>query len=193
MPGSMSSPTARSHGTIARATSPADSRPSRLTASHGTSTRTHTTVSPWSKGPLRGRSPSSLPIGSSRGRIRARKGSAALTLFSYFGEVSKIFEELVEGPADVIGLDLVQGAATWPAIAKHGSKKPLVLGLVDARNTKKEDPAEVAKKVLDLKDRIDLKTSFLAPSNGLEFLPRNRAREKLRILSTAARQVGVAA
>ncbi len=126
-------------------------------------------------------------------RIRARKGSAALTLFSYFGEVSKIYEELVEGPADVIGLDLVQGAATWPAIAKHGAKKPLVLGLVDARNTKKEDPAEVAKKVLDLKDRIDLKTSFLAPSNGLEFLPRATAREKLRILSTAARKVGVAA
>src|SRR5213594_2257544 len=117
-------------------------------------------------------------------RIRARKGSAALTLFSYFGEVSKIYEELVEGPADVIGLDLVQGAATWPAIAKHGSKKPLVLGLVDARNTKKD---------LDLKDRIDLKASFLAPSNGLEFLPRARAREKLRILSTAARKVGVAA
>ncbi len=126
-------------------------------------------------------------------RIRARKGSAALTLFSYFGEVSKIYEELVEGPADVIGLDLVQGAATWHAIAKHGAKKPLVLGLVDARNTKKEDPAEVAKKVLDLKDRIDLKTSFLAPSNGLEFLPRATAREKLRILSTAARKVGVAA
>ena len=93
----------------------------------------------------------------------------------------------------MIGLDLVQGAATWPAIAKHGAKKPLVLGLVDARNTKKEDPAEVAKKVLDLKDRIDLKTSFLAPSNGLEFLPRATAREKLRILSTAARKVGVAA
>src|SRR5437879_10777109 len=126
-------------------------------------------------------------------RIRAHKGSAALTLFSYFGEVSKIYEELVEGPADVIGLDLVQGAATWPAIAKHGAKKPLVLGLVDARNTKKENPAEVAEKVLDLKDRIDLKTSFLAPSNGLEFLPRATAREKLRILSTAARKVGVAA
>ena len=64
---------------------------------------------------------------------------------------------------------------------------------MDARNTKKEDPAEVAKKVLGIKDRIDLKASFLSPSNGLEFLPRARAREKLRILSTAARNVGVAA
>lgn len=126
-------------------------------------------------------------------RIRARKGAAALTLFTYFGEVSNIYEELVETPADVIGFDLIQGAATWPAIAKHGSKKPLVLGLVDARNTKKEDPAEVAKKVRGLKDQINLKTSFLSPSNGLEFLPRERAREKLRILSAAASKVGVAA
>src|SRR3989442_14372960 len=114
------------------------------------------------------------------------------TLFPYT-TLFRSYEELVEGPADVIGLDLVQGAATWRAIAKHGSKKPLVLGLVDARNTKKEDPAEGAKKVLDLKDKIDLKTSFLAPSNGLEFLPRAPAREKLRSLSTAARKVAVAA
>ena len=143
--------------------------------------------------PILTRHPEDLPLAvEGLERIRTRKGAAALTLFTYFGEVSKIFEELVETPADAIGLDLVQGAATWSAIAKHGSKKPLVLGLVDARNTKREDPAEVAKKVLSLKDRIDLKASFLSPSNGLEFLPRERAREKLRIVSAAARKVGVA-
>src|SRR3989449_1011654 len=144
--------------------------------------------------PILTRHPEDLPLAvEGLERIRARKGAAALTLFTYFGEVSKIFEELVETPVDAIGLDLVQGAATWSAIAKYGSEKPLVLGLVDARNTKKEDPAEVAKKVLGLKDRIDLKSSFLSPSNGLEFLPRERAREKLRILSAAAKKVGIAA
>ncbi len=144
--------------------------------------------------PILTRHPEDLPLAvEGIERIRTRKGAAALTLFTYFGEVSKIFEELVETPADAIGLDLVQGAATWSAIEKHGSEKPLVLGLVDARNTKQEDPAEVAKKVLSLKDRIDLKASFLSPSNGLEFLPRERAREKLRIVSAAARKVGLAA
>ncbi len=126
-------------------------------------------------------------------RIRARKRSAALTLFTYFGDVAKIYEDLVDCPADAIGLDLVQGAATWPRIAKHGSEKPLILGLIDARNTKKEVPGEVAKRVLELKDRVDLKTTYLSPSNGLEFLPRERAREKLRILSAVAKLVGVAA
>ena len=126
-------------------------------------------------------------------RIRSRKGSARLALFTYFGDVTPIYEDLLESPADTIGLDLVQGAATWDAIAKYGSEKPLVLGLIDARNTKKEVPGEVAKKVLELRDLVDLKTTDLSPSNGLEFLPRERAREKLGILSAAARQVGVAA
>lgn len=122
-------------------------------------------------------------------RIRSRKGSASLTLFTYFGDVQKIYEELQAAPADLLGLDLVQGAATWSAIAKHGSEKPLVLGLVDARNTKKEEPSLIAKKVLELKDRVDLKASYLSPSNGLEFLPRGRAREKLRIVAAASKKV----
>jgi methionine synthase II (cobalamin-independent) len=68
----------------------------------------------------------------------------------------------------------------------------LVLGLIDARNTKEEDPAAVAKKVSQLKSSVDLKASYLSPSNGLEFLPRDRARRKLRILREAATLIGVA-
>ncbi len=123
-------------------------------------------------------------------RIRSRKGAASLTLFTYFGDVGRIYKDLLAAPADLIGFDLVQGAATWSAIVKHGSDTPLVLGVVDARNTKKEDPAEVAKKVLALKGKVDLRASYLSPSNGLEFLPRDRAREKLRVLVAAAKKVG---
>src|SRR6266540_2057622 len=126
-------------------------------------------------------------------RIRPRKGSSALTLFTYFGDVAKGYRDLIGAPADLFGFDLVQGAATWSAIAKHGAEKPLVLGVIDARNTKREEPEAVAKKVLELSDAVDLESSYLSPSNGLEFLPRDRAREKLRILSAAAKKVGVGA
>ncbi|HEY6050711.1 MAG TPA: hypothetical protein VIZ58_05630, partial [Thermoanaerobaculia bacterium] len=126
-------------------------------------------------------------------RIRSQKGAAALTLFTYFGDVTTIYEDLLDAPTDLLGLDLVQGAATWPAVLKHGSSKPLVLGLIDARNTKEEDPSAVAKKVLALRGSVDLKSSYLSPSNGLEFLPRDRARRKLRILRAAADAVGVGA
>ena len=126
-------------------------------------------------------------------RIRSRKGRASLTLFTFFGDVAKIYRDLGDVPADVLGLDLVQGSATWPALVKEGSTKPLVLGLVDARNTKEEDPSALAKKVRELRSSVDLNVSYLAPSNGLEFLPRDRARRKLRILRAAADAVGVAA
>ena len=125
-------------------------------------------------------------------RIRSRKKGSSLTLFTFFGDVAKIYRDLADVPADVLGFDLVQGSATWPALVKHGSTKPVVLGLIDARNTKEEDPETIAKKVSDLRSSVDLKASYLAPSNGLEFLPRDRARRKLRILRAAADAVGVA-
>jgi 5-methyltetrahydropteroyltriglutamate--homocysteine methyltransferase len=124
-------------------------------------------------------------------RIRGRKGKSALILFTYFGSVAKIYSDLIDVPAELIGLDLVQGAETWSALSKHGSDKPLVLGLIDARNTKEEDPEAVARRIRELDGSVDLKASYVSPSNGLEFLPRDRARRKLRILRNAADRVGV--
>lgn len=124
-------------------------------------------------------------------RIRSRKGRATLILAMFFGSVAKILPDLIDAPADVLALDLVQGAATWPALVKRGSSKPLVLGLIDARNTLEEDPEAVARKVLELDGSVDLKSSYVSPSNGLEFLPRDKARRKLRILRSAADRAGV--
>ncbi len=123
------------------------------------------------------------------GTLAARKGSAELTLATYFGDVAKIYRALLELPSDLLALDLVQGAKTWPQLVRHGSEKPLVLGLVDARNTKLEDPGALAARVRELGESLDLGRSYLAPSNGLEFLPRGRAREKLAVLAETARRV----
>lgn len=141
--------------------------------------------------PILSKQPEDLPlVRDTLDLLSARKGSAELTLATYFGDVAKIYRNLLEVPADVIGLDLVQGAKTWPQVLRHGSEKPLALGLVDARNTKLEDPKAVASRVRELRDSVDLDRSYLAPSNGLEFLPRDKAREKLAVLAQAARRVG---
>jgi 5-methyltetrahydropteroyltriglutamate--homocysteine methyltransferase len=123
--------------------------------------------------------------------IAARKGPAILTLFIYFGDVTGIFSDLEAAPTDFLGLDLVQGAKTWEVLVKSGSAKSLVLGVLDARNTKREDPRDVAKRILALEGKVDLGSSYLSPSNGLEFLPRDKAREKLRVLVEAAKLVEV--
>lgn len=122
--------------------------------------------------------------------LAARKGPAELTLATYFGDVAKIYRDLLELPADVIGLDLVQGSKTWSHILRHGSSKSLSLGIVDARNTKLEEPKVLASRVRELRDVLDLGRSYLSPSNGLEFLPRERARQKLAVLAQTARLVG---
>lgn len=122
--------------------------------------------------------------------IAPRKGAAELTLATYFGDVARVYRDLLALPADVIGLDLVQGAKTWVPLAKHGSEKPLALGLVDARNTRLEEPEVLAARVRELGDTVDLGQSYLSPSNGLEFLPREAARRKLAVLVAAAKRVG---
>ncbi|HTD81006.1 MAG TPA: hypothetical protein VK723_02520, partial [Thermoplasmata archaeon] len=68
-------------------------------------------------------------------------------------------------------------------------KIPLTLGLVDARNTRRDDPRALAEAALRLKGKVPLEESFISPSNGLEFLPRGRAREKLGLVSETAKLV----
>jgi 5-methyltetrahydropteroyltriglutamate--homocysteine methyltransferase len=138
--------------------------------------------------PILTRHPEDLPLAKAALEpIATEKGSAELSLFTFFGDVAKIYGDLLEAPADVIGLDLVQGAKTWTRLLKAGADKSLVLGILDARNTKAEDPEALAAKVRGLRHRLNLGRSYLSPSNGLEFLPRDKAREKLAILAKTAK------
>ncbi len=124
------------------------------------------------------------------GQLAAGKGRSELSLATYFGAVAKVYRSLLKLPSDVLALDLVEGAGTWSELAKHGADKPLVLGLVDARNTRSEDPSALAARVEELRGRVDLDRSYLSPSNGLEFLPRDKAQAKLSILAKAAKLAG---
>ena len=119
--------------------------------------------------------------------IASEKGSSWLCLFTFFGDAAGILRDLTSLPIDNLGLDLVQGDATWKDLQRTGSPIPLTLGLVDARNTKRDDPRALAKAALALKGKAPLEESFVSPSNGLEFLPRQRAREKLRLVCETAK------
>jgi len=114
-------------------------------------------------------------------------GRARTWLFTYFGDVEPFLDDLLSLPFDGFGFDLVQGARTGEALRGRRIDKPVALGLVDARNTKLDDLHVVAKQALAYRDHIPFEDSFLSPSNGLEFLPRAKAREKLRVLVSAAK------
>jgi 5-methyltetrahydropteroyltriglutamate--homocysteine methyltransferase len=119
--------------------------------------------------------------------VAGEKGSAWLCLFTYFGDVARILGDLAALPIDNLGLDLVQGDRTWKTLKEHGSEIPLTLGLVDARNTRRDDPKALAKASLALKGKVPLGESYVSPSNGLEFLPRAKALEKLGLVSETAK------
>ncbi len=122
-------------------------------------------------------------------RVAGEKGTAWLCLFTYFGDVAPVLRDLAALPADNLGLDLVQGARTWKALRDQGSGIPLTFGVVDARNTRRDDPKALADSVLRVRGKVPLGESYVSPSNGLEFLPRAKAREKLGLVAETARLV----
>ena len=118
--------------------------------------------------------------------LAAEKGRAWLCVFTYFGGVASILKDLASMPIDNLGLDLVQGADNWKALARTRPSIPLTLGVIDARNTRSDDVAALATSLRELRGHVALDASYVSPSNGLEFLPRAKAREKLRRVAETA-------
>ncbi|MCX5726372.1 MAG: methylcobamide--CoM methyltransferase [Candidatus Saganbacteria bacterium] len=79
------------------------------------------------------------------GEIAKVKGNSKIALYTYFGDVSGIYEKLQDLPVDTIGVDFTYNKDLPNFIEKIGSKKALGLGLVDGRNTKMEKADEVLK------------------------------------------------
>jgi len=111
------------------------------------------------------------------------KDSAQLALVFYFGDPAPIYDHLQTLPVDILGLDFTYNPGLVDRVASVGTARTLALGLVDGRNTRLEDPAGTARQLEKLARGADLKRAYLSPSCGLEFLPRDRARQKLRHLS----------
>jgi 5-methyltetrahydropteroyltriglutamate--homocysteine methyltransferase len=111
------------------------------------------------------------------------KASAQLALVFYFGDPAPIYDHLQTLPVDLLGFDFTYNLGLVDRVASNGTARPLVLGLVDGRNTRLEDPATLARQLEKLAHGADLNRAYLSPSCGLEFLPRDRARQKLRHLA----------
>lgn len=110
------------------------------------------------------------------------RGGAEIAIATYFTDSDPLYPQLNSVPADVVAVDLTTSTSLAETIADTGAAKTLALGVVDGRNTKLETPALVAEVLDRILRRYALDTVYLQPSCGLEFLPRDRAREKLKLL-----------
>lgn len=119
---------------------------------------------------------------------------AATSVSVYFGKVdAALARGLFSLPVARLGVDCVSKPGNLDAVlAAYDGSKDVVLGLIDARNTKMES-LDALRVMLDrAAGRIPAERLWLSPSCGLEFLPHDRALAKLRLLTEAARQAGSA-
>ena len=103
-----------------------------------------------------------------------------------FTAPTAVFESIRELPWSGIGLDLVEAPAGWDLLARVPAGRTVGLGLIDARNTRLEDPKRVAAAVAKARAaRTDLDYQ-LSPTASLEYLPADRAEQKLECLVASA-------
>lgn len=100
-----------------------------------------------------------------------------------FGPAAPHLTELGTLPVDIIGVDLYE--EDFQALGNAELDRTVALGCVDARNSLREDPDELAALAVELGEAMGAKALILCPNAGLEFLPRAVADEKVRILGMA--------
>ncbi len=106
-------------------------------------------------------------------------------LYLYFGNVSSIFDKLLDIKVDGIGIDVTSTKIT--SIIDHSIDKDLIIGIIDSMNTKLEDVRSTASALNFVLNKIDAKNIALTVSNSLEFLPYRFAIKKLSLLGKITR------
>jgi 5-methyltetrahydropteroyltriglutamate--homocysteine methyltransferase len=106
----------------------------------------------------------------------------------YYGDVDGILGAIAESPLDIIGLDFVMGPENYGAVESVRPRQKICAGIVDARNTRMESETDLSERIGRLAGTLSPEQLQISPNMGLEFLPRERALEKLQRMVTVARR-----
>jgi len=114
---------------------------------------------------------------------------ARRALYTYFGHVDGLYPAMLDLPVDVLGLDFIAGQQrNWEILRRAKFTKELGLGVLDARNTRMENPEEIAAACRRATELVPASALYVGPNAGLEFLPRRVARKKLDALAAGVRR-----
>jgi 5-methyltetrahydropteroyltriglutamate--homocysteine methyltransferase len=122
--------------------------------------------------------------------IGAELREAETVLATYFGDAKRLGTDLFKLPVHGFAFDLVSGRENAELIAQAPEEKKIQAGIVDGRNTMLEDGTELTGTIERLVEQVGAERLSVAPSAGLEFLPREKARAKLHRLADVAGKVG---
>ncbi len=107
-----------------------------------------------------------------------------------FRAPTAIFPAIRDLPWNTLGIDLVEAPAGWDLIPQIPEGRGVALGLIDARNTRLEESAEVARQASRAAGlRPDLHYQ-ITPTASLEYLPADKAEAKIGRLVESARLAG---
>ncbi|MEM3536765.1 MAG: hypothetical protein QXF44_03200, partial [Candidatus Bathyarchaeia archaeon] len=101
-----------------------------------------------------------------------------------------ILPKALEFPVDHFGIDLYE--TDIDKIKEYGLGKGIALGLLDSRSSlieNQDELATIAKELIKSLRSSDIVDIFICPNCDLEFLPWERAEEKLRVLGLVANRL----
>jgi len=109
-------------------------------------------------------------------------------LQTFFGDFSQILPEALDFPVDHFGIDLYE--TDFEKLKEYSFEKGVALGLVDSRSSLVENVDEltrVAKEIVNSIYHSKMREVFICPNCDLEFLPWERAEEKMKVISSLAK------
>jgi len=113
---------------------------------------------------------------------------AKTILHTYFGDVSKKIESLLDLPVSGLGFDITTTPAS--SIEKHSfSDKLLTVGIINSFNTAIEKSEECIKQVDEINAETNPKESYVSTNFDLEYVPKEFAMNKISVLGENARGV----
>jgi len=119
-----------------------------------------------------------------------KNAKARTCLQTFFGDFSQIMPEALDFPVDDLGIDFYE--TNLEKLKEYKFDKGAALGLVDARNSLVEDENEiftVAKEIIESIYPSKIHSLFICPNCDLEFLPWEKAEEKIRVISRVAKRL----
>jgi len=112
-----------------------------------------------------------------------------LALQTYFFPADPLLDALAAFPVAQVGVD-VRSRDTHAIERLNALRQTVVLGIVDARNTRVETESELVGLIEAALKQVPADYLWLAPTTGLEYLPHDVAVQKLKVLVAAAHATG---
>ncbi len=126
---------------------------------------------------------------SSLANIVKKAPSVKFVLALYYAPLTGLWDRLQDLPVSALNIDF-----SWdrePLLKKmleNPGHKEIGLGLIDARNTRLENAADVIADLRRWAEKTGATQFYLTPSSGLEMLPRLNALTKLQLISKVRQQ-----